>query len=277
MTDLRAPLAVTRHLGLLAVLAVCCTLLSGCSGGQELATVQSQLDEVQRQVLQLQKDVASKEEIASLEQAVQDQTSSQRRSEADLQVSLKNLADQIGELEAKLEDTNYRLAQLSQQIAATNQELKTARVQSGGSSDRAMSDPSGNRSALVPTDPQALYQTAYSDYLRGNYDLAILGFRQYLESFPDTELADNASYWIGESYFSQGKYDQAIREFDKILGDYPRSDKTASAILKKGYAYAELGRGTDAALQLRRVIREFPDSDEANLARQRLETLESGP
>ena len=88
--------------------------------------------------------------------------------------------------------------------------------------------------------------------MRGNYDLAVLGFRQYLESFPDTELADNASYWIGESYYSQGKYQQAIREFDGILRRYPRSDKLASGLLKKGYAYlgarpAGAGRSPAAA------------------------------
>jgi hypothetical protein len=40
-----------------------------------------------------------------------------------MQVRLGELSSQIEQLQAKLEDTNYRLAQLSQQIASTNQEL----------------------------------------------------------------------------------------------------------------------------------------------------------
>ena len=127
---------------------------------------------------------------------------------------------------------------------------------------------------MTPTsDPKSLYPTAYNDCLRSNYDLAVLGFRQYLESFPDTELADNASYWIGESYYSQGKYQQAIREYDSILRRYPRSDKLASALLKKGYAYLELGQREQGEVQLQHVIREYPSTDEANLARQRLREL----
>ncbi len=131
----------------------------------------------------------------------------------------------------------------------------------------------GQDPLTAASDPQALYQTAYNDYLRGNYDLATLGFRQYLEAFPGTELADNAAYWIGECYFSQGKYQQSIREFDDILGRYPRSDKLASALLKKGYAYLEMGEREQGVVQLRHVLREYPGTDEANLARQRLNDL----
>jgi len=122
-------------------------------------------------------------------------------------------------------------------------------------------------------DPETLYQTAYSDYLRGNYDLALLGFRQYMDSFPDTDLADNASYWIGECFYRQQKFAEAIVEYDKVLERFPRSDKTASALLKKGYAQIELGQRKDGITQLERVIKNFPSSDEANLARQRLQGL----
>jgi tol-pal system protein YbgF len=101
----------------------------------------------------------------------------------------------------------------------------------------------------------------------------ILGFRRYLEAFPETDLADNAAYWIAESNFSQRKYSQAIKEFDDILQAYPRSDKTPSIMLKKGYSYLEMGQREQGLVQLRSVIRQFPETDEANLARQRLVSL----
>ena len=175
------------------------------------------------------------------------------KSEADVQVALRDLSTQIDQLQANLEDTNFRLSQLSQQIAATNQELNSVRSLLGGSGLGApSSSAAARRGPSATADPQALYQSAYNDYLRGNYDLAIRGFGEYLRPFPDTEQSDNAAYWIGECYFSQGRYRQAIGEFDKMLNRYPRSDKLASALLKKGYAYLELqparaGRGAAAA------------------------------
>ena len=94
-----------------------------------------------------------------------------------------------------------------------------------------------------------------------------------MEAFPDSELADNARYWIGECNFSQGNYQQAIREFDRILAEYPRSDKLASALLKKGYAYLQMGRIQEGRTQLRSVISTYAGSDEAVLAQQRLDSL----
>jgi tol-pal system protein YbgF len=259
-------LSVPKRCAVAAGLAV---LLSGCVSTSDIEGLQARLSEIQRQVLQLQQQMSSKDEVQELGAQISTQTQSLLKSEADVQVGLEQLSTQIDQLRADLGDTNYRLSQLSQQITATNQELQAVRTAVGGSSGIGVPE-SGPDS---PEDPQAVYQAAYNDYLRGSYDLAILGFRRYLKSYPETDLADNASYWIGECYFSQRKYQQAVSEFDNILRQYPRSDKVASALLKKGYAYLELGDRASAVAQLQRVIADYPQSDEANLARQRLNDL----
>jgi tol-pal system protein YbgF len=233
---------------------------AGCVTTTDIDALHAQISDLQRQVLQVQTQGSSKEEIAKLQAALQQQTQSLLKSEADMQVELKSLSSQIHALQARLEETNMRLEQLSQQAAAAAQELRSSRGDAPGA-------------ASPSADPQAMYQAAYGDYLKHNYDLAILGFQQYLDAFPDTELSDNAAYWIGECHFGQGKFEQAIRQFDVLQQRYPRSDKTASAWLKKGYALLELSQKQAGISQLRKVIREYPGSDEANLARQRLRTL----
>jgi tol-pal system protein YbgF len=253
----------------LGSLACGAALFVACVSTEDIEGIKAQLSDVQRQALQIQKQGSSKQEMADLETSIAAKMTSLLKSEADMQVELRSLTSQMSELGAKLDDTNYRLAQLSQQIAATNQELKGARM-SAPADPGVGSLPGGGN---APADPEALYQQAYNDYLRGNYDLAILGFRQYLEAFPGTELADNAAYWVGECYFSQRKFQAAVREFDDVLSRYPRSDKLPSAILKKGYALLELGDRAKGVVQLQHVVREYPASDEANLARQRLKSL----
>lgn len=244
---------------------------SACVSGRDIEDVQSKLGEIEREVVDLQRVSSTKQGVESLEEAVNTHMQTLQRAEADMRLTLEQLTTQIDQLEANLEDTNYRLSQLSQQIAATNQELKAFR----SSADLRGAAGAGTQpdASTLPSDPQALYQAAYNDYLRGNYDLAVLGFRQYLEDFPNTELADNAVYWVGECYFSQGKYGDAIQEFDKILSSYERSDKVASAQLKKAYAFLELGDTAQGVTQLRSVIQNHPGTDEANLARQRLEEV----
>ncbi len=248
----------------------------GCVSSSDIETLSGQLNDVQRAVLQIQMQGSSKEEVASLEQSVEGRMAQVLQSEADMQVRLGELSAQIEQLQAKLEDTNYRLAQLSQQIASTNQELRAFRTQAELASARAEDDAEGEAPrprAPGPTDPEALYQSAYDDYLRGNYDLAVASFEEYLDNFPNTELADNATYWIGESYYREGKYRQAIDQFERVLQRYQRSEKVAGALLKKGYAYLELGERAQGVVQLQYVIREHPSSDEANIARDRLRAL----
>ena len=107
---------------------------AGCVTPQDIEGLQSQLSEIQRQMLQAQRQAPSKQEIENLDASVGKQMDSLLKTEADMQVKLRDLSGQIDELQAKLEDhqTN-RLAQLSQQIAATNQELKTFRIQQDSS------------------------------------------------------------------------------------------------------------------------------------------------
>lgn len=263
---------------------------AGCVTPQDIEGLQTQLSDIQRQVLQIQKQSPSKEEVSSqvssLGADVGRRMESLLKTEADMQVKLQDLSSQIDELQAKLEDTNYRLAQLSQQIAATNQELKSFRgaapaVPMGTAPDGAQ--PQGTPPPANPgppaggggpsADPQALYNGAYNDYLKGNYDLSLREFQEYLDNFPATDLADNATYWIGECYYRQRRFRQAVDQFDNVLEKFPRSDKVAAATLKKGYAHLELGERSQGVVQLRHVIRTYPNSDEANLARQRLREI----
>ncbi|HXU32829.1 MAG TPA: tol-pal system protein YbgF [Thermoanaerobaculia bacterium] len=254
----------------------------GCVSTEDIQGIQTQISDVQRQLLQMQQLAPSKTDVGNLEVSMGKQMDSLLKTEADMQVKLQDLTGQIEALQAKLEDTTYRLSQLSQQIATTNQELKSFRVAPAPAPTAPgdPNDPNFGVPAPLPTpppgtgaDPKALYDGAYNDYLKGSYDLSIREFQEYLQNFPDTDLADNATYWIGECWYRQKKYRQAVDQYDQMLSRYPKSDKAASATLKKGYSYIELGEKTKGLLQLQRVVRDFPASDEANLARQRLREL----
>jgi len=242
-----------------------------CTSSTDLETIQSQLSDVQLQLLQLQKQGPTKTELADLEATLGERMEALLAAQAEVRADLELLTSRIEQLEAKLEDTNFRLAQLSQQIVATNQELQE--VRNAAEEARARVASPQQQPAVNPTDPRTLYDTAYNDYLQGNYDLAILGFRQYLDSYRGTDLADNATYWIGECFYRQGKFQKAIDQFDAVLTRFDSSDRTASALLKKGYAYLELGQRAQGVVQLQSVICEHANTDEAHLAAQRLREL----
>jgi len=244
--------------------------IGGCVSSTDIDALHDQIADVQRQAALLQQQGSSKQEVAGLEATIQRQTEALLKAEADMRLDINSLSAQIAQLQDKLEDANYRLAQVSQQIAATNQDIRAARTSPAPGSP-------GEAAPAATSDPETLYQTSYSDYLRGNYDLAMLGFKQYLDAFPETDLADNAIYWIGECFYRQQKFVEAIAEYDKVLKQFARSDKTASALLKKGFALLEQGQKKDGIAQLQGVVKSFPSSDEANLAKQRLQSLGVDP
>lgn len=240
-----------------------------CSSSTELEAISVQIRDVQQQLLQLQKASPSQDDVTALGARVDDRVASIQVTQADLATSVDSLALQVEQLQNKLEDTNFRLAQLALQIAATQKELQAVRL----AAEEAQRAGAPSPPAEEPGDPQALYDTAYNDYVAGNFDLAILGFRQYLESFPDTDQSDNAAYWLGECYYRQSRFKKAIEQFDLVLDRYETSDRAASALLKKGYAYLELNERAQGVVQLQKVICEHAGTDEAVLARNRLREL----
>jgi len=142
-----------------------------------------------------------------------------------------------------------------------------------GENTAAMQEPIDRAATSAPTTARELYDAAYTDLTRGNYQLALMGFRDYLKRYPDTDLADNAQYWIGEVYYAQSQYAQAIEEFLLVVDRYPGADKVAAAYLKTAFSFRRTGDLPTARRYLRLIMDRFPDSEEARLARQNLAEL----
>jgi tol-pal system protein YbgF len=126
----------------------------------------------------------------------------------------------------------------------------------------------------APTmSPQEAYSMAYNDYLKGNYDLSVDGFKLYRQQFPASPLADNALYWIGECRYSQRKFDEAIDAFDELILGYPQGDKAAAAHLKKGLSFIELGRKAEAVAALKILVAKYPLEEESRIAQDKIREL----
>ncbi|MFB0565054.1 MAG: tol-pal system protein YbgF [Candidatus Aminicenantaceae bacterium] len=125
----------------------------------------------------------------------------------------------------------------------------------------------------VSLSPQEVYNMALSDYRNGNFQLAIDGFKIYINQFSDSPFADNAQYWIGECFFSQGKFEEAIEEFNNLILNYPNGDKVPGAYLKKGISFIELGRKEEALSAFKLLISKYPLSEETKIAQQKMKEL----
>ena len=118
------------------------------------------------------------------------------------------------------------------------------------------------------------YQAAFELLKEQRYEPAVMAFQQFLISFPDSQLADNALYWLAESYYVTGQFENALKQFQVVISRFPRSRKVPDALLKIGYSNYELQRWDSARGALRRVQDDYEDTTAARLAEQRLNRMD---
>jgi tol-pal system protein YbgF len=250
---------------------------AGCVSSGDIDLLHREITDVSRQVENLGRQSSGKEELQAMSRKLAEQNAQVLKSNADIQAELQQLRSQMQALQANLEATNQRLASLSNELAATRERLGALPIAGAGATAGVAGAPVPGQPGALPggraPEPTQLYNAAYEDYLRANFDLAIQGFRDYAKRYPDTDLAGNALYWIGECYYSKKSYKDAIDAFTQLLNTYKTSDKAAAALLKKGFAYLELGDRSQAVINLQYVLYEHPGTKEAELARSRLAAL----
>jgi tol-pal system protein YbgF len=274
-----------RPLSLVAVL-----LAAGCVTSSDIEKLQSQISDVQDQIAQLKRTASSKEEVQNVNTRVAEQTQTLLKSNATLVAKVADIEDKMNNAQGGVEQTNYRFDKLAQQLTQAQHDIEELRASNARLAAAAAATPAPATTTTtapatqqpvsemtvtgLPADagdnPMETYQSAYRDYQKGNYDLAISGFREFIDKNPSSDLADNAAYWIAESVYSQKKYAAAVQQFDSVVSKYPKSDKVPGALLKKGLAYIALGDRSRGIVQLQYVVHEHPNSAEAGVARQKL-------
>jgi tol-pal system protein YbgF len=124
-----------------------------------------------------------------------------------------------------------------------------------------------------PTLAGELYKDAYETLQNGDLEGARRKFETFLKQYPDSELSDNAQFWIAETYFMKKDFEKAILEYEKVITKYPEGDKTSSALLKQAISFLELGDKNNAKNIFRRIIERYPQSEQAEMAKKKLEEI----
>lgn len=118
-----------------------------------------------------------------------------------------------------------------------------------------------------------LYDKSLALYRDGKYEQAIDGFKEFLRTYPKSDRADNAQFWIGEALMALKQYEQAILAYQEVIKKYPKGNKAANATLRQAMAFLEINDKTSAKLLLTKVVKTYPGSNEAKIAQKKLETL----
>jgi len=178
----------------------------------------------------------------------------------------RTLEDRTKVLEEKLKETGERFRGLEGKM--TELASKLMEVEKPPPTKETPAEVKGTSTSVGD-----LYKDAYETFQKGNLEGARRKFEAFLKQYPNTELSDNAQFWIGETYYLKKDFEKAILEYEKAIAKYPEGDKIPAALFKQALAFLELGDKTNARNLLKRVIERYPHSEQAEMAKKRLETI----
>jgi tol-pal system protein YbgF len=183
------------------------------------------------------------------------------------------LRDALADLSARLERMDAKITDLKNQMQIMQNPPAAPGAPGSMTTPGAPGAPGQTGSAAAPPmgmSAEKTYTDARRDQQTGNVDLAYQEYQQYLTYFPNTELAANAQYYMGEISYNRGDYKGAVQAFDAVLERYPNNAKTADARYMKGMALAKDGQRTRAMQELRSLVQSNPNSEQARKATQAL-------
>lgn len=243
---------------LCTILFIC--VLSGCYG-RRLYEIEDRLDSQDRARARLADSLSRvAEDVAHLDSTVGRRSAPVRTDRAVSESRMDELQTRLEILESLVKENRYKIAQLSMRRRPTEAPADTT---------PAFADTSITQASVATH----LYETAYVDFVKGNFQSAITGFRDFVKRFPMTDFSDDAQFMIAQSFFVLAEYQEAIAEFRKVLDDYPSGDRVAEAMYKLGLCYLEIEDIETARQYFQILVSRYPTAVETKQAQDMLDTL----
>lgn len=194
----------------------------------------------------------------------------------------------VGELQTQLTELLERIDVLNQRIAHLEEERVVEAPAPTPAPAQAPAPVRTPRTAAAPApqepaQPQQAavigaqladsYRQAITLFGRGRHAEARRGFEAVYEADTSGDLADNALFWIGETYFAAKDYTNAVRYYQRVVSDYSTENKAPDALFKIAMAQERTGDLALARRTLQQVIDRYPYSSTASSAKAELERI----
>lgn len=274
-------------------------LFSGCVQNQDFVLLENRVAAIESDNHRLKEKVnnygsKTKEEFVNLEEGVGGVQKEQREKYAELNATIESLKHDIRILKGEIEESEYRLSQggsittsgppadssalkrLDNAVSMNYRRIAKLEKHLGLKSDDFTGAVEGGRPDKKPPESteDSMYRSAKSLLDQGKNEKARKKFEQFIKKHPASSNADNARFWVADSYYRDKWYEKAILEYQRVVEEYPKGNKVAAALLKQGYSFAKLGEKGNARLILKDLIQKYPQSQEARSAEEKLKALQ---
>ena len=221
------------------------------AANKEHQQIMAELRMLQEQQAQLQQMIHGLgETLKVVTTRLDEQSTVSRKAFADQKLLIDSLVETTRILREKADETNVRLANVTQELQSLRQTVASMPPPSAmpvapsgdpGAVDPAAQPPASAANPPPPNlSPLQWYERVFDDYTAGRYELAIAGFESFIRAYPNSPQADDAQLYIGNSFFNDGKFQDAVQAYQKAISDYPKGDQVPTAYFKLGQTYENL-------------------------------------
>ena len=164
----------------------------------------------------------------------------------------------------KVDDLELRLQKIEQNLGIDKKD-KSSLLPSKPNEPAESVKPSG------VIDDAALLKEGLEKLGKNSFAPARESFTALLKNFPKSTLADQAQFYLAESYFSEKWYEKAILEYQVVIAKYTKSSKRPAALFKQAMAFEKIGDATNAKTRFKTLVNIYPKAPEASLARKKMQ------
>jgi len=217
-------------------------------------------EEARRQIADVRRQVeAQAKTLARIESEVTD-----RKGLLELANQIEALRSEIASLRGQVEVVANRVEGLDKRqkdlyvdLDTRLRKFETARVET-------------EKTQAAAAAEQQAYEAGLAQFKANNYGSAIQSLQSFLASYPQSQLAPSAQYWIGNAHYAMRDYKAAIAAQQKLIATWPESQKAPDAMLNIASSQAEAGDLNGSRNTLRTLVSKYPASPAAEQAKQRL-------
>jgi len=218
-------------------------------------------------------DEEARRQIADVRRQLEEQGKTLARIESETtdKKALLELVNQIEALKQEIAGLRGQLEVVSNRVEGLDKRQKDLYVDLDGRLRKfEMAKVEQDKAAQSAQAEQQAYEAGLNQFKANNYGAAIQSLQSFLASFPQSQLAPSAQYWVGNAYYALRDYKSAIAEQQKLIATWPESAKAPDAMLNIATCQAETGDQNGSRSTLRTLVSKYPNSPAAEQAKQRL-------
>jgi tol-pal system protein YbgF len=219
-------------------------------------------------------DDVARQQIADLKAKTEARFDQQAKAQLNLADQIQRQGEEIARLRGQIETLNYELetAKKRQQDFYLDLDTRLRKFEAAAPANATVSPENGPNSkpAADPGKETQDYEAALNQFKAGKYKEAAAGFGAFVQKYPDSSLAPNAQYWLGNAWYAQRDCKRAIEAQSVVTTKYADSPKASDAWLAISTCQQEMGNPTGAKRSLETVLSKYPGTPAADTARERL-------